>query len=97
MDNYNLIQVLWVEDDPDVTETYPVKAESFDLELVPFPCWDDAKVALENEYDRWSAIILDAKCKFHRDSADNAIVFLREALKDIAGQTARTRNIIQRM
>ena len=94
MDNYNLIQVLWVEDDPDVTETYPVKAESFDLELVPFPCWDDAKVALENEYDRWSAIILDAKCKFHRDSADNAIVFLREALKEIAAISKDKRRVI---
>lgn len=84
MYNYDLIQVLWVEDDPGVTETYPLKAESFGLELVPYPCWDDAKVALEKEYDRWAAIILDAKCKFHRDSADNAIVFLREALDDIS-------------
>ena len=94
MDDYNLIQVLWVKDDPDVTETYPVKAESFDLELVPFLCWDDAKVALEKEYDRWSAIILDAKCKFHHDSADNAIVFLREALKDIAAISKDKRRVI---
>lgn len=84
MKAYDLIQVLWVEDDPKVTEAYPLKAESFDLELVPFPCWDDAKVALENEFDRWSAIILDAKCKYHKDSKDNAVVFLREALKDIS-------------
>lgn len=84
MEDYDLIQVLWVEDDPEVTETYPVKAESFGLELVPFPCWDEAKVALEKEYDRWAAIILDAKCKQHRESADNAIRFLGEALKDIA-------------
>lgn len=81
---HDLIQVLWVEDDPKVTETYPLKAENFDLELVPFSCWDDAKAELENDFDRWSAIILDAKCKYHRDSADNAVVFLREALKDIA-------------
>ena len=46
MEDYDLIQVLWVEDDPKVTETYPIKAESFGLELVSFPCWDDAKVAL---------------------------------------------------
>lgn len=84
MKAYDLVQVLWVEDDPKVTETYPLKAESFDLELVPFPCWDDAKAALENEFDRWSAIILDAKCKYHKDSNDNAVVFLREALKDIS-------------
>lgn len=81
---YDLIQVLWVEDDPEVTTTYPVKAENFDLELVPFCCWDEAKEALECDYDRWSAIILDAKCKHHRDSDDSAVVFLREALKDIS-------------
>ena len=84
MKAYDLIQVLWVEDDPKVTKAYPLKAESFDLELVPYSCWDDAKAALENEFDRWSAIILDAKCKYHKDSEDNAVVFLREALKDIS-------------
>lgn len=80
----DLIQVLWVEDDPVVIEQYPLKAENFGLQLVAFPCWDEAKAALENDFDRWSAIILDAKCKYHRDSEDNAVVFLREALKDIA-------------
>ena len=94
MYNYDLIQVLWVEDDPGVTETYPLKAESFGLELVPYPCWDDAKVALAKEYDRWAAIILDAKCKFHRESADSAIVFLREALKDIAAISKEKRRVI---
>jgi hypothetical protein len=80
----DLIQVLWVEDDPIVTKTYRIKAELFGLQLESKPCWDDAKNALENEFDRWSAIILDAKCKYHRDSADNAIEFLREALDDIS-------------
>lgn len=32
----DLIQVLWVEDDPIVIEKYPLKAENFDLQLVPF-------------------------------------------------------------
>lgn len=84
MKAYDLVQVLWVEDDPKVINDYPLKADNFDLELVNYPCWDDAKKALEDEYDRWSAIILDAKCKYHRDSNDNAIEFLREALKDIS-------------
>ena len=94
MKAYDLIQVLWVEDDPKVTETYPLKAESFDLELVSFPCWDDAKTALESDYDRWSAIILDAKCKHHRDSKDSAVVFLREALKDISVLSEKKGHII---
>ena len=52
MKENGLIQVLWVEDDPTVTKTYPLKAEIFDLQLVPFPCWDDAKIALERDYDK---------------------------------------------
>lgn len=80
----DLTQVLWVEDDPVVIEQYPLKADNFDLQLVAYPCWDDAKTALEHDFDRWSAIILDAKCKYHRDSEDNAVRFLGRALNDIA-------------
>ena len=92
MKKNDYIQVLWVEDDPKVINEFPLKAEYFDIELVPYACWDDAKKALEEDFDRWSAIILDAKCKYHRDSSDNAIVFLRESLKDItviSGQKGR--------
>lgn len=94
MKEYDLVQVLWVEDDPKVIESYPLKAECFGLELVHFPCWDDAKIALENEYDRWSAIILDAKCKHHCDSKDSAVVFLREALKDISVLSEKKGSVI---
>lgn len=44
---------------------------------------------MEEDFDRWSAIILDAKCKQHKDSADNAIKFLGEALKDISKLSER--------
>lgn len=92
---YDLIQVLWVEDDKKVIDTYPAKAKNFfGLQLVHFPCWDDAEKALEEEYDRWSAIILDAKCKHHRDSADNAVRFLGEALKSISNKAVEKRRVI---
>lgn len=90
----DLIQVLWVEDDPMVTKTYPLEAGEIGLQLVPKPCWDDARSELEREFDRWSAIILDAKCKYHRDSADNAVEFLREALDDISTICERKGRII---
>lgn len=90
----DLVQVLWVEDDPMATKTYPLEAEDKGLQLVSKPCWDDARSALESEFYRWSAIILDAKCKYHRDSADNAIEFLREALDDISTICARKGRII---
>lgn len=95
MKYYDLIQVLWVEDDKKVINTYPAKAKNFfGLQLVHFPCWDDAEKALEEEYDRWSAIILDAKCKHHRDSADNAVRFLGEALKSISNKAVEKRRVI---
>lgn len=85
MEDYDLIQVLWVEDDEKVTKTYPAKAkQQFGLQLVDFPYWEVAHEELKNHYDRWSAIILDAKCKFKSGSKDNAVEFLREALKDIS-------------
>ena len=85
MEQHDLIQVLWVENDEKVTQTYPVKAkQQFGLQLVAFPYWEKAHEELKNNYDRWSAIILDAKCKFKSGSDDNAVEFLREALKDIS-------------
>lgn len=94
MKHYDLIQVLWVEDDEKVTKTYPVKAKLFGLQLVPYACWDDAKVALKREYDRWSAIILDAKCKYHQNSADNATKFLGEALNSISKMASEQKRVI---
>jgi DNA-binding NtrC family response regulator len=58
--NENLIQVLWVEDDPNITRTYPLEAARYGLQLVPFSCWEDAEKALVSEFERWSAIVLDA-------------------------------------
>ena len=79
----NLIKVLWVENDPEVIEAYPMEAYEYGIHLVPFTNWDEAEVALKNDFDQWSAIILDAKCCLHSDSADNATVFLTNVFNSI--------------
>ena len=79
----NLIQVLWVEDDPQITRIYPMEAERYGIELVPFGCWEEAEKALTTDFKRWSAIVLDAKCKYKRESHDNAAVFLTQAMHAI--------------
>ena len=84
MKHYDLIQVLWVEDDSSIINQFKSDAYFSNLELISYPCWDEAKEALTEDYDRWSAIILDAKCKYHLHSEDDAVEFLREALKDIS-------------
>ena len=67
------IQVLWVEDDPMITSAYPNEADMVaGIELHPFPCWEEAEVELERNYEHWDAIILDAKCKYRKDDADKA-------------------------
>ncbi|MCQ2349276.1 MAG: hypothetical protein MJZ98_02205 [Paludibacteraceae bacterium] len=81
--NIEYIQVLWVEDDPEVRLTFPMEAAKYGLELVAFDCWDDAEAALKRDHNRWSAIILDAKCKHHKDSVDNATRFLINATNAI--------------
>lgn len=72
----NLINVLWVEDNPEVIESYPLEACEYGIRLVPFTNWDEAEQALKKDINQWSAIILDAKCCLHSDSPDNATVFL---------------------
>ena len=76
-------KVLWVEDDVQLTKSLPLIAEKDWLNLIPFPCWDDAKIELEKNFDSWDAVILDAKCKQHREDKDNAARFLSHALSDI--------------
>lgn len=72
----NLFQVLWVENDPEVLESYPLEAENYNLQLVPFTSWETAEKALCEDYSRWDAIILDAKCQYKCNEADRAGRFL---------------------
>ncbi len=80
----NIIQVLWVEDDPKITIDYPRQADMLEgIELYPFSCWEDAELELDRDYSRWDAIILDAKCRFKRSDADKAKRFLSNVFRQI--------------
>ncbi len=89
------IHVLWVEDDPMITSAYPNEADMVaGIELHPFPCWENAETELEREYDRWDAIILDAKCKYRKDDADKADKFLNHVIPKIQMLAARKNRTI---
>ena len=92
--NTNLIQVLWVEDDPDNTQFYPIEASRYGLELVSFNCWEEAEKALVSDFKRWSAIILDAKCKYKKGDHDNAQRFLVHVLSSITRICAEQKRVI---
>jgi len=81
----DLIKVLWVENDPKVLAEYPLEAEVYGIDLDSYDCWDDAREALLADYDSYDAIILDAKCKHHKDSLDDTTRFLSEVFSDLGG------------
>lgn len=83
METDDLIHVLWVDDDPVVRQSYPIEAESEGLWLTACSCWDEAWVELKNNYEKWSAIILDANCVHHKGDGENVVKFLGHALNDI--------------
>ncbi len=87
-------QVLWVEDNQNIITPFVERAEVAQIQLHTVSCWDEAKKELECDYEKWDGIILDAKCKFHKDSDDNATEFLIEALKDLAVLANKKRRYI---
>ena len=93
MRNNKLIQVLWVENDRMIIEDFPREAEMAGIELCPYPSWKEAESALEDDYERWDAIILDAKCCYEKDDADKADRFLSHVfprINDLAWRNKRT-------
>lgn len=88
------IQVLWVENDPKITSSYPREADMIaGIVLKPFPTWEDAEKALFSDYDSWDAIVLDAKCVYKKGQADKADRFLSNVfmrMAKIASEKHRT-------
>lgn len=86
----NILQVIWVEDNTSIYEDVSLLADSYNIQLHPFENWSEAKNQLCSSYNKWDAIILDAKCKLDEDSSDNAYRFLPNVFSDMS--TLRERN-----
>lgn len=55
---------------------------------------EEAEEALVSDFKRWSAIILDAKCKYKKGDHDNAQRFLVHALSSITKICAEQKRVI---
>lgn len=88
------IEVLWVEDNKSLHEIYPLQAETFGIDMVPFDNWDDAYKELTTDYNKWDAIVLDAKCKINKESADNAVRFLPEVFSALSQLSEKNKRVI---
>lgn len=85
--NDNPLNVLWIEDRKALHDPYCMEAEKapYYLNLVPFECWEDAEKELQGDsFDKWSAIILDAKCKYKKSDPDKAERFLPQVFIKLA-------------
>lgn len=72
-------KVLWVEDDLSIIQGYQITAESKDLELDVATNWEEAEKKLRINFNEYSAIILDAQCKFKKDDKVASKLFLGHA------------------
>lgn len=88
------LRILWVDDDRSLVQPYSNEAYDYGLYLTHCECWDDAEDLLDTDFDRWDAIILDAKCKHHKDSNPKADKFLTEAINAITRLCAQKGRLI---
>ena len=88
------LQVLWVEDKTELHEPYSTEAYYYKIKLHPFTCWEKAKHDLIANYDDYSAIILDAKCKIREEDPDDALDFLPIVIKELSNYAIEKRRTI---
>ena len=91
-----IYKVLWVEDQnldetnelTDFYEGWQIKAGNYNIELVPFDNWEEAENSLRKDFDEYSAIILDANCKIHKDDTEQEefITAVLPSLTNIFGE-----------
>ena len=58
-------KVLWIDDDSSIIEGFQIKAEDYNIDLCPVNNWEDAESLLKENFEEYSAIILDAECKMN--------------------------------
>ena len=66
-------KVLWVDDEKDIVESTKQDADEYGIVLDHYFNWQDAEEALNNKFEEYSAIILDAFCSFKRSSGTDEI------------------------
>lgn len=100
MTNDVIFKVLWVDDQIQLNEGgqfygffAPMQriAEDYNIELVPFDNWEEAETSLKQNFDDYSAIILDAYCKIRKSDTEQVefINAILPSLLNIFGEKRR--------
>ena len=86
-DATNMLNVLWVEDNVVLHQSFSMEAKRapYFLKLIPHSCWEDAEKVLIENYDEITAIILDAKCKFKSGEGGEMLSLYGKDFKELSG------------
>lgn len=82
MANEMTYKVLWIDDDTSITKAYQIKAEDYGIDLCHVSNWEDAENLLKDNFDEYSAIILDAECKMNADNPEES-TFIHKVLTSL--------------
>ena len=76
-------KVLWVDDQEEIVESTKLDADEYGIELDHYSNWEDAEIALRNNFEDYTAIILDAYCQI-KPSEDIKEEFIGAVLPSLA-------------
>lgn len=82
MANEMTYKVLWIDDDTSITKAYQIKAEDYGIDLCHVSNWEDAEDLLKDNFEEYSAIILDAECKMNADNPEES-TFIHKVLTSL--------------
>ena len=90
----NIIKVLWIDDDLGVYESFRNIAivPPYNIQFIHADNWIDGKQKLKEEFNEISAIILDAQCKWDKQSIaeDRFLNDVMSELWELFGEVRRT-------
>ena len=90
----SMTKVMWLEEDLFARDEFIGKGREYDLELCPFNCWEDAFNVLKSDLKKYSAIILNPKCKLGKGDRPKPQKFLPQVFCDITTITVMNNIVI---
>lgn len=96
MTNEIAYKVLWVDDlvtNPSYITQFQSKAEDYNIILYPASNWEDAAKLLNDNFEEYSAIILDAECKMNANDPEENL-FIHKVLPSLTNLFGKKQAII---
>lgn len=92
-------KVLWVDDltgtqDEIFATGFESVADEKGIDLIPFTNWEEAELELKKNFRSYSAIILDANCKYGKNDSKTDEFFIPSVVSSLARMFGEKRQTI---